>query len=114
MLIAVLAGCATSRQRSGALFVGDWIYADKTQRCRYSFAANGMFRGEVSYHGATVSRFTGRWVVNDGALLYTYLTDALGRIPAGTTDRDEVLEVNQDWFLIRAANGEQRRYRRVR
>jgi hypothetical protein len=114
MLIAVLAGCATSGQRRRALFVGDWVYADKTQRCRYSFAADGIFRGEVFYKGATISRFTGRWVVNNDALLYTYLTDAFGRIPAGTRDRDEVLEVNRDWFLIRAANGEQRRYRRVR
>jgi hypothetical protein len=114
IFLTLLAGCATLDRESRAPFVGNWLYADKVQSCRYSFDADGSFRGEVTSDGATISRFTGRWTVKKNALLYTYLTDAFGRIPPGATDRDEVLQVDRDAFVIRAANGERRRYRRVR
>ena len=110
----MLTGCATVERQSRTPFVGDWLYADKVQSCRYSFKADGSFNGDVTYRSATISRFNGRWTVKDNALLYTYLGDSFGRIPAGAIDRDQVLEVNDDSFLIRAANGERRRYRRIR
>ena len=114
IFVAMVSGCATFDGQSRAPFVGNWIYADKIQSCRYSFSADGSFHGEVKYKAATISRFTGRWTVRESALLYTYIDDAFGRIPAGATDRDQILEVSQDSFLIRAANGERRRYRRIR
>ena len=114
VLVAILPGCATLDRQGRGPFVGDWLYADKVQSCRYSFSADGAFHGEVTYHAQVISRFTGRWTVQADALLYTYLSDAFGRIPAGATDRDQVLEVGRDSFLIRAANGERRRYRRIR
>lgn len=110
----LLTGCANLKHESRAPFVGHWLYADKVQSCRYSFNADGSFTGEVTDHQVTISRFTGRWRVENKALLYTYLSDAFGRIPAGATDRDQVLEVSTDSFVIQAANGERRRYRRSR
>jgi hypothetical protein len=109
----LLAGCASLKEQSRAPFVGSWLYADDVQSCRYSFKPDGSFSGEVTQHRATVSRFTGRWRVEETALLYTYVNDAFGRIPAGATDRDQVLQVSGDSFLIQAANGERRRYRRI-
>ena len=113
ILVVVLAGCATFDRQSQAPFVGDWLYADQVQSCRYSFSADGTFHGEVRQKAATISRFTGRWTVKADTLLYTYLSDAFGRIPAGQTDHDEVLEVSRDSLLIQAAYGERRRYRRI-
>jgi hypothetical protein len=114
IFVSMLSGCATFDGQSRAPFVGDWIYADKIQSCRYSFSVDGSFQGEVKHNAVIISRFTGRWAVRESALLYTYIDDAFGRIPAGATDRDEILEVTRDSFRIRAANGETRRYRRIR
>jgi len=47
-------------------------------------------------------------------LHYLYLSDALGSIPTGATDHDQLLEVKKDHFVIQAANGARRRYVRVR
>jgi len=114
LIFAVLiAGCATLDRDSRAPFVGNWLYADNVQSCRYSFKGDGSFSGEVTQHRVTISRFTGHWRVEKEALLYTYVSDAFGRIPAGATDRDQVLQVSQDSFTIQAANGERRRYRRI-
>ena len=112
--VAMFGNCATTDRHSRTPFVGDWIYADKIQSCRYSFSVDGSFHGEVKQNAVIISRFTGRWTVKDGALLYTYVADEFGRIPAGATDQDQVLEASRDSFLIQAANGERRRYRRVR
>lgn len=111
--VAVMSGCATVERQNLAPFVGDWVYADQVQSCRYSFKGDGSFRGEVRSGGRAISRFAGRWSVKDRVLLYTYVSDEFGRIPAGATDHDQVLEVSPRSFLIQAANGERRRYRRV-
>jgi hypothetical protein len=109
-----IASCTTVGFQARSKLIGDWRYSDKTQSCHYSFKPDGSFSGEVTDRGKLVLRFTGRWKIEDDALLYVYLSEALGRIPAGTTDRDQLLEVKKDWFVIQAANGDRRRYLRTR
>ena len=110
-----VAGCAsvTSPDQAQQL-VGDWRYSDRVQSCRYSFQSDGSFTGEVRMQSKLVSQFTGRWSVKGRTLFYRYLSDKLGGIPAGATDQDELLEIKRDSFVIRAANGDERRYRRKR
>ena len=114
LLLLVSCATVTVTNPKQAALVGQWLYADEVQRCRYSFAANGTFSGEVRLHGREISRFTGRWNVEGDRLLYTYIGDTYGRIPPGARDQDRLLEVTTDSFFIEAANGERRRYRRVR
>src|SRR3954470_10196853 len=112
-LLAV-ASCASLDRRNPSDLVGPWRYVDSSQSCDYSFKDDGSFTGAVKHEKKVVSKFTGRWSVKGGALLYTYISDEFDRIPAGATDRDQLVEVTKDSFLIQAANGERRRYRRVR
>jgi hypothetical protein len=109
-----LAACATfdSPGRARQL-VGNWRYADQVQSCQYSFKYDGSFTGEVKLRKKLISKFKGRWSVRGQTLLYNYVSDALGRIPGGATDRDQLLEVEQYSFVIQAANGERRRYVRI-
>ena len=113
--VLLIAACANVESQSRARqLVGNWRYADEVQSCRYAFSSDGSFTGAVRLRGRLVSKFSGRWSITGQSLHYTYLSDALGRIPAGATDRDELLEVKQDSFVIQAANGERRRYLRTR
>jgi hypothetical protein len=109
--VALLVACA---QITPHRLVGEWRYADARQSCRYVFADNGSFTGEVTFQGKTVSRFRGRWGLTGHVLSYEYQSDLLGRIPPGTVDHDELLRVDRDAFLIRAADGSERRYLRIR
>jgi hypothetical protein len=113
LILCSLTSCAGLQSRSPSSLVGEWRYADKIQGCHYVFSRNGTFHGDVVYHGRTISKFTGRWSVNGDALLYTYISDALNRIPAGATDRDRLLRVEREFFIIEAADGSKRKYRRV-
>jgi hypothetical protein len=94
--------------------IGTWEYKDRMQQCRYSFDSNGTFAGYVQLHGQLVSKFTGRWAFENGAIFYRYGSDRLGRIPPGTADRDTVLSFGSDNFEIEAADGSRRKYTRVR
>jgi hypothetical protein len=109
-----IAGCVSPASSDPSRkLVGDWRYSDRVQSCRYSFQSDGSFTGEVRMESKLVSQFAGRWSVKGQTLFYRYLSDRLRRIPAGATDQDELLEVKRDSFVIRAANGEERRYVRT-
>jgi hypothetical protein len=110
----VVASCSSLPSDKHASLVGEWRYADNAQSCRYDFKRDGTFTGEVHLQTKLVSKFRGTWTVQDKFLLYRYLADELGRIPAGTTDRDKLLNIGNQAFLIEAADGSRRRYIRIR
>jgi hypothetical protein len=113
LMLCLMASCAAVGPNSPSL-VGKWCYADRIQSCRYVFNRDGSFQGDVVYRGKLISQFQGRWSVRDDVLLYTYVSDALHKIPAGATDRDKLLRVQREFFIIEAADGSKRKYLRVR
>ena len=93
--------------------VGRWRWTDSRHTAEYVFLRDGTFTGFVSSDGALLSKFTGRWLVRKGAILYEYTSDKTGRIQAGTKDRDKLLAAAHDHFVIEAADGSVRKYVRV-
>jgi hypothetical protein len=110
---ALMTSCAFMQSSTERKLTGEWRYTDQIQSCHYVFQSNGAFSGEVIYHRKLISKFTGHWSARDDILLYHYTSDALDRIPAGTMDRDQLLMVRKDFFVIQAANGRKRRYSRI-
>jgi hypothetical protein len=111
--LVALTSCGTVERPTKNQLVGDWRYSDAVQSCHYSFQPDGTFSGEVTRHAKPILKFAGRWKIEGTVLNYVYLREAFGRIPAGATDQDKLLEVKKDSFLIEAANGDRRRYLRV-
>lgn len=112
--LLLLASCAMHPRNPGLILAGEWLYKDPVQSCRYVFAKDGTFSGEVTQRGESLSRFKGRWAVQGDSLLYEYTGDALGRIPPGTRDRDKLLATARNQFVIEASDGSRRTYLRVR
>ncbi|MEY2561054.1 MAG: hypothetical protein QOG51_1469 [Verrucomicrobiota bacterium] len=113
-MFCLMSSCALFRGSARHSLLGEWRYVDRVQSCHYVFNDNGLFAGEVTLRAKLVSKFTGRWSVEGKTILYTYLSDALGRIPAGAKDRDKLLSIQKDSFVIEAADGSQRRYSRIK
>jgi hypothetical protein len=105
--------CALLTRATERQLAGEWRYADAKQSCQYLFSPDGTFRGTVALGGRKVSQFAGKWRVEGKRLMYVYTSDALGRIPPGSTDQDELVVVAADRFEIEAADGSHRTYRRV-
>ena len=114
LTLFLLASCASVPPDASVTLAGEWLYKDPAQSCRYVFRKDGTFSGEVTHRGESLSRFTGKWAVQDDALLYEYTGDALGKIPPGTRDRDKLLKTDKDEFVIEASDGSRRTYRRIR
>lgn len=79
----------------------------------YIFRVDGTFRGSVASAGTTLSRFTGEWTLRGATIHYRYRSDATGNIPPGTLDQDTLVEIAADHFIIQAADGGRRTYRRI-
>ena len=105
--------CASTSKRPDAKLVGHWRAANQSQTAEYSFSADGTFTGSVKSGATTISKFTGKWALVNGAINYEYTADALGSIPAGTKDRDRLIEVTAGYYVIEAKDGSRRRYVRV-
>lgn len=110
----LMISCATVHPNPAKILVGEWRYADQIQACHYVFTPDHTFKGEVVYRGRIISKFKGRWSIEGDALHYTYLSDELGRIPVGATDRDKLLNVEPGSFVIEALDGKRRKYVRIR
>ena len=114
LALFLLASCAIAPRDPGLALAGEWLYEDPAQSCRYVFNKDGTFSGEVTQRGEALSRFRGRWTVQGDSLLYQYTGDELGRIEAGTRDRDKLLKTEPREFVIEASDGSRRTYRRIR
>lgn len=105
--------CSTVGEKAKSGLVGQWRWVDSRHTAEYVFLENGNFTGYVSGDGALLSKFTGKWLLREGTIFYEYAGDKMGRIRAGTRDRDKVLEIAHDYFVIEAADGSVRKYVRV-
>jgi len=113
-ILCLMASCTCVQSNSRSNLVGEWRYADDIQSGHYVFEADGTFKSEVIFHQKLISKSIGRWAVKGHSLHYTYIKDELGQIPAGATDRDLLLRVERDFFVIQAGDGKKRKYLRMR
>ena len=113
LYLLLAASCATVIRPAASELVGKWQYADEMQTCRFIFRGNGTFGGNTTAGGVLLSQFRGRWTLQANNILYEYTNDAVGRIPTGTKDRDTLVAITKDYFVIEAADGSRRKYVRV-
>jgi hypothetical protein len=93
--------------------VGHWRYTDGINTAEYFFAANGTFSGSVSRADTVIWKYAGRWQRNANTIDYTYTRSSASWIPAGTKDRDTIVESASDHYVIEARDGSRRRYLRA-
>jgi hypothetical protein len=110
----ILAACSTvGGNVESQKLVGRWRSTNERHVAEYAFFGDGTFTGFVATEGSMLSQFTGRWHLRGGSIQYDYTSDKMGRIPAGTKDRDKLIRVNRDYFVIEAADGGIREYKRI-
>ena len=113
LLAFAMFSCATATPDPRAQLVGKWRSTGGDRTAEYNFAGDGTFTGSVRSGGALLAKFTGRWSWRAGAIAYEYLSDATGNIPAGTRDQDRLVTIAPGEYVIEAADGSRRTYRRV-
>jgi hypothetical protein len=107
------ASCATLEQSRESKLVGQWRTTNPQATVDYTFVKDGTFSGRVTSEGAVVANFTGKWELEAGEILYEYISDTAGGIAPGTRDRDKLLTIAADHFVIEARDGSRRKYLRI-
>ena len=110
----LVVSCAAVEPTREKKLAGKWKTATARATAEYVFHENGTFTGRVTSAGVVVANFTGKWSLADDAILYEYISDTAGGIRPGTLDRDKLLRLERDYFVIEAGDGSRRKYERVR
>jgi hypothetical protein len=113
-LVALLgASCATLERSRESKLVGQWRTTNPRATVDYTFVKDGTFSGRVTSEGTIVANFTGKWSLTADEILYDYISDTVGTIAPGTRDRDKLLTIAADHFVIEARDGSRRKYLRI-
>ena len=113
LIALLLASCASVERTRQNKLVGKWRTTSARATVDYTFVKDGTFSGRVTSAGRIVANFTGKWSLTSDEILYEYITDSAGSIAPGTRDRDKLLTIAPDHFVIEARDGSRRKYLRV-
>jgi hypothetical protein len=92
--------------------VGRWHCKAGRYMCDWSLRGDGSFSADVTERGITVSHQTGRWKIEGGELVTFSITDEFDMI-GSSQDSDTLLEVAEEFFILKTRQGIRRRYERV-
>ena len=92
--------------------VGHWRWSNKVHSCDWILLEDGTFAANVMEKGIMVSRQTGRWTIDGDELVCSSISDEFDMI-GSPEDRDVLLEVAERFFIIRARDGNRRKYERI-
>lgn len=93
--------------------IGTWRYEDVTRIAEGTFKKNGTYTSKIIKAGVVTLEIDGKWSLEDGMILYEITKSSEPRIPAGIRDRDRILKLTEDTYIIQAVNGARREYKRV-
>jgi len=113
LLILLLTTVAANAQPKPAQLIGHWRTADPHFSCDIMFAADGTFSGHIQQNGAVVSTFAGKWSLSGDNLDYIYTKSSPQDAPL-RKDRDRLIEVTKDYYVVEAYDGNRRKYSRIR
>lgn len=113
--VFVLLTCAASlASPTKDQLIGHWRCTHKQLTSEHTFRADGTFTGSVAEDGKVAWTYAGKWSVVGNILNYEYTESSLERIPVGTIDRDKLIEVTKDYYVIEARDGSRRKCSRVK
>jgi hypothetical protein len=97
---------------SGQL-VGRWRARQGAYVCEWVLKDDGTFVADVAERGITISHVIGAWGIESTELVSTCNEDEFDLVGPGHQERDVLLEVATDHFILRTRQGIRRKYERV-
>lgn len=117
LLSLMISICASAEIPTSEQLVGSWqnTNAVKQFTTELTFKRDGTFVGKVTQGGKVAWEFGGKWSLKERTLNYNYTASSLARIPVGTKDQDEIIEVTKDYFICQGiiTQGGQKKYVRM-
>jgi hypothetical protein len=106
-LVLVSAASAISAI-SARQIIGTWLHQDDSMRVEIRFSDDGTFSGSLELKKKETVSVSGSWSCSRNRIFYTYESPWRG------LDEDQILSVSDEFLVIRAQDGAERRYNRAR
>jgi hypothetical protein len=94
--------------------IGHWRTGDQKLGDEHTFRVDGTFAGHVTEDGKVAWQYSGKWSLVGNILNFEYTKSSLERIPVGTTDREKLIEITKDYYVIEERDGNRDKYSRVK
>ncbi len=109
-LAFAIPACSENYGRDSRL-VGSWRYVENPESTtEITFRKDGTFFSKVIKDGETYVEVDGKWLTRDKYLYYLYTEVSPPRVPSGTRDRDTILEIAKDYFVLITASHHTKKY----
>jgi len=95
-------------------FVGHWLYKSADAIATLAIEADGTWSGTLTLPGQPEDRFEGRWTTDGEFIYWFYTKSSTPKIKPGAQDKDKIVEVGKDYFVLHTQHDHQPKYVRVK
>ena len=95
--------------------IGHWKHVENPKNnSEIVFREDGTFSGSATKNGAVYRGYEGKLLIRGTSLYYLYTKVSSPYIKPGQRDRDTILEIGSDYFVLQLRDGRTRRYERIK
>jgi len=94
-----------------ARLVGAWRNVENSVLVtEITFRQDGSFFSKIVKNGEVYGEIEGKWLTRGNFLYYLYNKVSPPRVPVGTRDKDTIVEITKDYFIVYSVNQRTRKY----
>lgn len=114
LLVVMNATLASAAEISALSLIGRWKHVESPQTMsELVFREDGTFSGSTVKDGAAYTGYEGKWLIRGASLYYLYTKVSSPYIKPGQKDKDTILEIGRDYFVLKLHDGRTSRYERI-
>src|SRR6266849_3073888 len=115
LVLAVLLVLAPIARSEGygrdARLIGHWQYVENAELIsEMTFREDGTFDARVMKKGNVDVSVEGKWLTRGKFLYYLYTKISPPRVPVGRRDKDTIVEIEKDYFVLVSVDHRVRKY----
>jgi len=94
--------------------VGHWTYNGPDGVATLIIAADGRWSGTFTPPGQTEAQFEGKWITYNDHIHWLYTKSSTPKVKPGARDKDRLVEIGEDFFVLHTRTNREPRYVRVK
>lgn len=95
-------------------FVGQWHRRGDAADAMLTMRKDGTWSATVSVENGPRYEVAGKWLTDEHYIYWLYTTSTSPYAPAGTRDKDRLVEMADDYFVTSRADGSRMKYERTK
>lgn len=95
-------------------FAGQWRHKGDTASSVLTIEKDGTWSATVAVNNGPVYEAAGKWLTDKNYIYWSYTKSTSPHAPAGTRDKDRVIDIKDDYFVTARRDGKQTKYERMK